>query len=238
MKNEAIKTAMSFLLIAIFVSAAVFVILICFPSGDGAREVISAEPMPVIVIDAGHGGRDGGAVGYDGTLEKELNLKIGTKLAELLRISGYNVVMTRSEDVMLTTDDTGGSSKMRDLKKRLEIASSYPDAVAVSIHCNKFPLESCKGLQVYCSEGDTAKRLAESIQESVKAALQPENHRAVKEADSSIYLLARAKTPSVLIECGFLSNPEECEKLKDPEYQKALALAVLKGITDAAAKDR
>ncbi len=231
MKKEALKTAMLFLLIALAVSVAVFVIFTGFSAAEEGAGAVSAEPMPIIVIDAGHGGRDGGAVGYDGTLEKELNLEIATVLAELLRVSGYNVVMTRTEDEMLVTEDGIGSSKLQDLKKRLMIASSYTDSVTVSIHCNKFPSESCKGLQVYFSDDEKAETLANSIQGSVKGLLQPENHRAVKKADSSIYLLSRAKTPSVLVECGFLSNVEECEKLKNPEYQKSLALAMLKGIT-------
>jgi len=231
MKNEALKTAMLFLLIALAVSVAVFVIFTTLSAPEEPMGAVSTEPLPTVVIDAGHGGRDGGAVGNDGTLEKELNLQIAGVLAELLRISGYNVVMTRTEDVMLTTEDAVGSAKLQDLKKRLMIASSYPDSVTVSIHCNKFPSESCKGLQVYCSDDEKALALANSIQGSVKELIQPENHRAVKQADSSIYLLSRAKTPSVLVECGFLSNAEELEKLKSPEYQKSLALAMLKGIT-------
>ncbi len=231
MKNEALKTAMLFLLIALAVSVAVFAIFATLSAADKPIDAVSTEPMPIVVIDAGHGGRDGGAVGNDGTLEKELNLQIANVLAELLRVSGYNVVMTRTEDVMLTTEDGGGSSKLQDLKKRLMIASSYPDSVTVSIHCNKFPSESCKGLQVYYSDDEKAMELANGIQGSVKTLIQPENHRAVKKTDSSIYLLSRAKTPSVLVECGFLSNAEELENLKNPEYQKALALAILKGIT-------
>ncbi len=231
MKKEAVKAAMLFLLIALAVSIAVFLIFTVFSAAEKGAEVVNAEPMPIIVIDAGHGGRDGGAVAYDGTLEKELNLEIATVLAELLRVSGYNVVMTRTEDKMLVTEDGIGSGKLQDLKKRLTIAASYPDSVTVSIHCNKFPSESCKGLQVYFSEDEKAEALAASIQGSVKGLLQPENHRAIKKADSSIYLLSRAKTPSVLVECGFLSNREECERLKNPEYQKSLALAIFKGIT-------
>ncbi len=231
MKKEALKTAMLFLLIALAVSVAVFIIFTALSAAEEPTGAVSAEPMPIIVIDAGHGGRDGGAVGGDGTLEKELNLQIANVLAELLRVSGYNVIMTRTEDEMLVTEDGIGSSKLQDLKKRLMIASSYPDSVTVSIHCNKFPSESCKGLQVYFSDDEKAEELAGSIQGSVKGLLQPENHRAVKKADSSIYLLSRAKTPSVLVECGFLSNAQECEKLKTPEYQKSLALAMLKGIT-------
>ena len=232
MKNEALKTAMLFLLIAIAICVAVFVIYTYLSPTEPSYSPVNTEPRPIIVIDAGHGGRDGGATGYDGTLEKDLNLQISLILADLMRASGYDVVMTRTEDQMLVTDDGTGSKKLQDLKKRLMIASSYPDSITVSIHCNKFPLESCKGLQVYHSDSEAAKTLAARIQESVTSLIQPDNHRKAKKTDSSIYLLDRAKTPSILIECGFLSNAEECESLKDSEYQKELALAILKGIAE------
>lgn len=233
MKKEALKTAIVFLLIAIAVSVAVFVVYINLSPHEESLGAVNAEPFPTVVIDAGHGGRDGGAIGYDGTAEKELNLQIANVLAELLRVSGYNVVMTRETDEMLVTDGVSGSKKLQDLKKRLMIASSYTDSVTVSIHCNKFPSESCKGLQVYFSDDEKAEALAKSIQESAVKVLQPDNHRKAKKADSSIYLLSRAKTPSVLIECGFLSNVQECESLKDPEYQRSLSLSILAGITAA-----
>lgn len=232
MKKEAVRSALLFLLLALAVCLAVFFICTSLPLSEPSLERVSAEGFPTVVIDAGHGGRDGGAVGEDGTLEKDLNLQIARVLSELLKVSGYNVVMTRNEDVMLSTEDSVGSAKLRDLKKRLMIASSYPEAVTVSIHCNKFPSEDCRGLQVYYSDNETAKALAVGIQESTVSLLQPENHRKAKLADSSIYILDRAKTPSVLIECGFLSNTEERERLKNADYQRALALAVLVGITE------
>lgn len=232
MKKEAVRAAFLFLLLAFAVSLAVFFICTRFSVSEPHLGQVSAESFPAVVIDAGHGGRDGGAVGEDGTLEKDLNLQIARVLSELLKASGYNVVMTRSEDIMLSTEDNAGSAKLRDLKKRLMIASSYPEAVTVSIHCNKFPSEDCRGLQVYYSDNETARALALSIQESTVSLLQPENHRKAKLADSSIYILDRAKTPSVLIECGFLSNTEERERLKDAEHQRALALAILVGITE------
>ena len=105
MKKEALKTAMLFLLIAIAICVAVFVIYIKMSPPDTPAEQVGTEPLPIIVIDAGHGGRDGGAVGYDGTLEKELNLQIASILSELFKASGYNVVMTRTTDEMLTSDD-------------------------------------------------------------------------------------------------------------------------------------
>lgn len=234
MNKEALKTSAGFAILALILTIAIIIMHFFFSprlSSPASKDGLTA--LPVIVIDAGHGGMDGGAVGVDGTLEKELNLEIAIILSELLRVSGYETVMTRNDDSMLTTDDGAGKAKMRDLKQRLTIASSYPDALMVSIHCNKFPAESCKGLQVYHSDSELAKQAADQIQGSVTGLLQPENHRQTKKADSSIYLLHRAKTPSVLVECGFLSNSEECSLLKQDSYRKKLALSMLAGIAVA-----
>ena len=191
----------------------------------------SASTGTVIIIDAGHGGEDSGAIGVNGVYEKDINLEISRVLATLMRVSGYEVITTRDTDTMLGGDGNG-STKMRDLRKRLETASAYPDAVTVSIHCNKFPQESCKGLQVYHSDSDRARHTAELIQASALK-LMPDNHRKIKKADSSIYLLHRATSPSVLVECGFLSNEGELQALKTENYRKKLALIILGGL-DAA----
>ncbi len=230
MNQSASKNVIGFAFIACGLALTAFLLYTLFaPNEKLPSSDVDASPLPVVVIDAGHGGADGGAVSADGTLEKDLNLQIAKTLAELMKISGYNVVMTRTDDSMLTSD-SGGSHKMQDLKARLEISSKYPEALTISIHCNKFPMESCKGLQVYYSEIEYSKKAADCVQSSVISLLQNDNHRATKKADSSIYLLDRAKSPSILIECGFLSNPEECEKLSDTSYQKKLALCILNGI--------
>jgi N-acetylmuramoyl-L-alanine amidase len=187
------------------------------------------SPATTVIIDAGHGGEDGGAVAADGTLEKDINLKIAITLGALMKASGYEVILTRDSDVMLDTPDKAGSAKMRDLKRRLQIASEHSDAVTVSIHCNKFPQSSCKGMQVYHSDSDVAVDLAQSVQKSCLT-LMPDNHRKIKKADSSIYLLHRAVTPSILVECGFLSNEGELQSLKNEIYQKKLALIIFSGI--------
>lgn len=233
MNGRAAREALFFAIFAaIFFITVMILFLVFAPPETEMTKPVSAKEPQTIVIDAGHGGKDGGAIGLDGTLEKELNLEISGVLCELLRASGYNVVMTRTDDAMLTTDDGRGSEKSRDLRQRLTIASRYSDSVMVSIHCNKFPSEKCKGLQVYHSESELAESTAKSIQSSVCALLQPDNNRKVKKADSSIYLLDRAVTPSVLIECGFLSNARELELLNDEGYRKKLALAILCGISE------
>ena len=234
MKTKALPQAMAFA----FFTAILFLtcLLLCtFFKQNDDRETRPAntDQLPTVIIDAGHGGMDGGAVGVNGTLEKELNLEMAQVLGALMKASGYNVVMTRTDDTMLTTDDGKGNAKTRDLKKRIEIASEYPDGLMISLHCNKFPSESCKGLQAYYSENELARDTAKSIQDSVISLLQPANHRKPKQADSSIYLLHRAVTPSVLVECGFLSNPEECSLLCDEGYRKKLALCILSGINES-----
>ncbi len=230
MRQNTTKSVLGFAFIACGLALTVFLLYTIFAPDDRIPSSdVDASPLPVIVIDAGHGGADGGAVSTNGILEKDLNLQIAYTLSELMKISGYNVVMTRTTDTMLTCDG-GGTHKMQDLKARLEIASKYPESLTISIHCNKFPSEKCKGLQVYYSDHDNAKSYADSVQASVIALLQNDNHRATKKADSSIYLLSRAQSPSILIECGFLSNPEECKNLSDVDYQKKLALCILNGI--------
>ena len=188
---------------------------------------------PVIVIDAGHGGIDGGAVGADGTVEKELNLQISKKLAAFLRLMGYVVVETRTEDVSLAdTNAKKGHVKQSDLENRVKIASQYEDALLVSIHMNAYVGVNCEGLQVWYSDKNAAsKEIAMSVQEGVKITLQPENNRRIKLATSSIYLLRHTLNPAILIECGFISSKEECKRLGDELYQKQLALAIATSIS-------
>lgn len=193
----------------------------------------SADVSKVIVIDAGHGGIDGGAVGADGTAEKDLNLQISKKLAAWLRLMGYAVVQTRTEDVSLADASAKkGHVKQSDLENRVKIAEKYEGALFVSIHMNAYVGVSCKGLQVwYSDQNQASKEIAMAVQEGVKSALQPQNNRKIKLATSSIYLLRHIENPAILIECGFISSREECEQLGDELYQKQLALAIAESIS-------
>lgn len=193
---------------------------------------------PVIVIDPGHGGEDGGCSAADGTLEKDINLEMSKTLCSILTASGYPAVMTRSEDKMLYSmygdmEDYTGKKKVFDLKNRLRFADESGAKAFLSIHMNKFPSGKYKGFQAYYSPaigGSTA--LADMIQNKVKTCLQPENERLIKKAGTNIYILNRAKITSVLCECGFLSNAEETEKLKEPEYRKKLSLCITGAVMD------
>ena len=156
-----------------------------------------------IVLDPGHGGKDGGAVSVTGSYEEYLNLEISLCIRENLHILGYEVTMTRENDIELTHPD-GGTRKMQDLKGRLQLASERPDATFISIHMNKFVESKYSGLQVYYSPNNKHSiDLAKAVQDSVRNVLQPSNDRSIKKADSSIFLLHKIQSPAILIECGF-----------------------------------
>lgn len=193
-----------------------------------------ANERQVIILDAGHGGFDGGAVATDGTVEKDINLKIALTLKEFLEQGGFEVLMTRESDV--STDDVEtdkiATRKKSDLKNRLGLMRDNPQAVFVSIHLNKFTTSAANGSQVfYGAERKESKVLGDCIQKSIVRLLQPENTRVNKQATSSTYLLYNATVPAVLVECGFLSNSAELKRLKDEEYQKKMAFSIFCGIT-------
>lgn len=179
-----------------------------------------------VIIDAGHGGMDGGAVSVTGSVEKELNLSVSLTVREILHLLGYNVIMTRETDTELTAVD-GGSRKMQDLKGRLNIACENNDAPFISIHMNKFSAEKYSGLQTYYSANDpNSSRLASAVQDSIKQLLQPNNEREIKASDSGIYLLQEIRSPAILIECGFLSNHNEATLLDDEVYRTKLSTII------------
>lgn len=196
---------------------------------------VGVKQKPQIIIDAGHGGFDGGAVADDGTVEKDINLNISNTLSELLRIYGFEVIVTRSIDA--STDNTESKKiatrKKSDLRNRLEMMKDYPDAVFVSVHLNKFTTSAAKGSQVFYSpKNEASALLGEKIQSTIVKLLQPENKRVNKQATASTYLLYNATIPAVIVECGFLSNKSELELLKNKEYQNKMAFCIFCGITE------
>lgn len=212
-----------------------FVSLITIDNSDFIYTSAQISDVKTVIIDAGHGGFDGGAVAPDGTVEKDINLKISNLISEMLKTAGYKVILTREADV--STDDvetdTIAIRKKSDLKNRLKLMKDYPDAIFVSIHLNKFTTSAARGSQVfYNGKISESKQLGECIQNSIVNLLQPENNRVNKQATSSTYLLYNATLPAVLVECGFLSNKAELELLKNENYQKKMALCCFLGITD------
>lgn len=184
-----------------------------------------------VIIDAGHGGEDGGAVNDDNVLEKDINLQISTKLADILTLFGYNVEQIRTEDISVYTQgENVRQRKVSDMKNRLAIFNSSPDNVVISIHQNKFTDSKYSGAQIFYSPNNPeSSELAESIRLSVKTMLQPENERQCKKADKDIYLLKNSTVPAVIAECGFISNKEECAKLQDNTYQQKMAYCIAVG---------
>ncbi len=183
-----------------------------------------------IVIDAGHGGEDGGAEAADGTLEKHINLAIAKPLGDLLQVMGYTVSYTRTDDSMVNaTGATLRERKVSDMRNRL--AQIEQADLAVSIHQNKFPQTQYSGAQVFYATGHPdSKVLATSIRAAVLSLIQPENKRELKKGESSVYLLSHATRPLVLVECGFLSHESERERLKTRGYQREMAFAIACGI--------
>lgn len=186
-----------------------------------------------VIVDAGHGGEDGGAVGADGTEESMINLDIALKLEKLLEFYGYDVIMTRTDDVM-TCDDgltTIKSKKVSDIHNRFKIIENNPQAIFVSIHQNKFHDPSQNGAQVFYSKNNPqSKVLADTIQKSIVSQLQVNNKRITKKSGTEIYLLYHSQIPSVLVECGFVSNYAELLKLKDEKYRLKMAVLIADGI--------
>lgn len=185
---------------------------------------------PTVLIDAGHGGSDGGAVASDGTNEKHINLEISLILRDVLRVCGVTADMTRMEDVSL--HDAGADSirekKVSDMRNRLNLFNQA-DAV-ISIHQNHFEQAKYSGTQVfYSANHEDSIRLADAIKNAVIGSLQPNNHRELKKATNGIYLLHHTSAVCVLVECGFLSNPAERELLKDNTYRQQFSIAVAMG---------
>lgn len=188
----------------------------------------AGESAPVIIIDAGHGGEDSGAVGRSGVYEKDLNLAISMELGSILSEEGYAVVYTRTDDRLLYGEagNIVGMKKIYDLKNRCLVSEEYPDSIFVSIHMNSFGESKYSGLQVYYStKNEGSALLAERIQTSVREGIQPTNNRKTK-LGRDLYLMENIESVAVLIECGFISNPEECEKLSEKEYQKQLSFLI------------
>ncbi len=184
-----------------------------------------------IVVDAGHGGDDPGKIGINGVLEKDINLTIAYKLRDLLESQGYEVIMTRTTGEGLYQPGTK-NMKVEDMQKRCEIITKAMPLFTVSIHQNSYPEEYVKGAQVfYYGQSKEGEELAKKIQSSLVAHLDPENHR-VEKANESYYLLKKTPTPTVIVECGFLSNSEEADLLNTNEYQDKVAWAIMMGIIE------
>lgn len=220
-------------LIALFLSIIVFItsILICQIQFATVNTIIYGN-LPVIIIDAGHGGEDGGAVGVDGTYEKDINLQIALKVNEIFSIFGYQTHLIRTTDISVhTIGNSIRERKISDIHNRADTMNSYENCIYLSIHQNKYSDSRIWGAQTFYSANfDESKEIAQFIQNAVSSQLQPNNKRQIKKSGTDIYVLYNATKPAVMVECGFVSNQNELNQLKDSTYQKNMALSIATGI--------
>ena len=202
------------------------------------KEGVPTVSLPVsgktVVIDAGHGKPDEGAQSSRGTTEAETNLKIALKLQNLLEQSGSSVILTRSDENAIYDLDakTLKQKKISDIHNRVKIGNESSADIFVSIHLNKIPQQQYDGWQTfYNAQNQDGQKLAVAIQNNLNKAIQKENNRVAKSIDN-IYIVKHVEIPTTIVECGFLSNPDEEKKLLEDEYQNRLAWGIYNGIID------
>ncbi|MCH5260464.1 MAG: N-acetylmuramoyl-L-alanine amidase [Lachnospiraceae bacterium] len=194
-------------------------------SSVSSGEVETSKDRPCVVIDAGHGGKDPGKVGIDGSLEKDINLQIALKLQKFLEMQDVEVILTRDSDTGLYDENTS-NKKVQDMKNRVALIEEKKPALTVSIHQNSYHEEYVHGAQVFYYTGsEKSKELAQRIQQVMALELDRDNARQAK-ANDSYYLLKKTSSPIVIVECGFLSNYEEAQKLSSDLYQEKVAWAI------------
>lgn len=185
---------------------------------------------PILILDPGHGGEDGGAVAQDGTIESHINLSIAEKAARIAELCGLEICMTRKEDVSIhdSSAETIREKKVSDLKNRAALCNSIDNGVLISFHQNSLPgSASVRGAQVFYNDKDGSRELAQAIQELLNETLNSSHPKTIKSIGESSYLMSHAECPAVLIECAFLSNPEETMLIKSDKYQTKLAVAII-----------
>ena len=211
---------------------------LCFVAAMATSEAVTtiAENTPiardhVIVIDAGHGGEDGGAISISGALESQINLQIALRLNDLCHLLGYKTKMIRTTDVSVhTTGNTIAEKKISDLRNRVKMVNETTDAILISIHQNIFPAAKYKGAQVFYADNASSKALAQSMQTAFVHSINPNSNRKCKPAEG-VYLMQHVACPGVLVECGFLSNPEEEVLLRSAQYQQKICCVIVSALS-------
>ena len=185
----------------------------------------------VLIIDPGHGGVDGGATSCTGVLESQINLEIGLKLRDVLRLLGHKTLMIRTTDISIYTQgETIAAKKVSDLRERVRIVNETEDAVLISIHQNTFSDSRYSGAQVFYPRTNGSQKMAEQLQNDLINTVNPTSSRKAKKAQG-VYLMEHIEKPGILVECGFLSNPQEEAKLRDPDYQKKLCAVIAASVS-------
>ena len=213
-------------------SAAVLAALALLLGSLWFARVMAPETVPAVrftpprlILDPGHGGIDGGAIAYDGTKESDLNLAIALKLRDLAAFYGLDVVMTREDDSCRT--DILSYSEHEDLEHRAELINAAGGGLCLSIHQNCFPTSQPSGAQVLYGPDEASRRLGELTQSAIVNALQPENRRLAEPASPGLFLTSHVDCPIVLVECGFVSNLSDLQRLCREQYQRAFAAVLL-----------
>ena len=200
------------------------------------EHVTGRRATRIVVVDAGHGGVDPGKIGVDDSLEKDITLEFAERLKTILEQQDIQVVMTREEDKGLY-EETASNKKAQDLKKRCSLINEGQADCAVSIHQNSFTGESSKGAQVfYQSTSEEGKKFAGIMQKKIASCINDGNHR-IEKANSDYYILKNSSPVAIIVECGFLSNPQEAALLSDDKYQKKMSSAIAQGISEYIQKE-
>lgn len=212
--------------------------LLCLLATLAADRTVTtiAQNMPIdryqtIIIDAGHGGVDGGAISCTGVLESQINLKIALRLRDLCHLMGFETCMIRTSDISVYTEGkTIAAKKASDLRQRVRIVNSTNGGILISIHQNTFSDSQYSGAQVFYAATDGSKALADQLQNTITGSINKGSTRESKPA-GSVYLMQHINRTGVLVECGFLSNPSEEAKLRNAEYQKRICCAIVSGLS-------
>ena len=193
-----------------------------------AMEPVALGRGRALILDAGHGGEDGGAVSITGVPESQINLAIVLKLRDVLGLYGVDPVVLREEDISLHDSEAGTlrEKKRSDLKNRVALVEEVEGGTLLSIHQNTYPGSRYHGTHVFYAPTEGSQKLAEHFQNSIKIALQPDNERAVKQIPDTVYIMNHVTCPAILIECGFLTNPGEEALLRDEDYQRKLSAVI------------
>ena len=232
------KTKGTLFYLTIFIIYFVIALIIGNIFNNKSKKVVAIPEFntPAIIIDAGHGGEDGGAIAIDGkTLEKDINLSIAKKLNNIIKSNNINTFMIRDTDESIYKKDSNKKTlrrkKVEDLRNRVNIANSNDKNILISIHQNKFPDESLKGIQIfYSGNNEHSIKLANFLKEELEKNLNKTDFRETKKSGKEVYLLNKVKVPAVIIECGFISNKEELNNLISEGYQSNLAQYIFLGL--------
>ncbi len=219
-----------------FVSMLLFLsVAVCYTLTAISYKAVSKniDFRPTVVLDPGHGGEDSGAISSDNILEKDINLQIALKLKAFLQCNGFYVIMTRETDTAIYDQEDIDNKKRSDLLNRAEIFNESANNIVISIHQNKFTQSQYNGAQIFYSPNNIkSEYLAENIKTSIVSLLQNDNERQCKKAGSEILILNNAEVPCVMVECGFLSNEIEKQKLIDDLYQYDMAYCICLGFLE------